>query len=113
VSATWHANQLAPLPARNAIEGVAHDLLVSADRCLDLGPKIVPAGLLPGHAAPFGNHPQVTVALGRGGLGRGTHDRARPWRHDDRIVCMTLGNHQADPVLVVIAVGREGSTANR
>ena len=45
---------------------IADYALVSADRCLDLGSKIVPAGFLPRHAAPFGGHPQVTVALCRG-----------------------------------------------
>src|ERR1700684_2952881 len=83
--------------------------LVSADRCLDLGSKIVPAGFLPRHAAPFGGHPQVTVALCRGALGRGTHNRACPWRHDDGSVWMTLGNRLADPVLIVITVGGEGN----
>jgi len=59
---------------------IADYALVSADRRLDLGPKIVAADFLPRHAAPFRSHPQVTVALCRGGLGRGTHNRARPWR---------------------------------
>ena len=49
-------------------EGIADYPLVSAYRCLDLGSKIVPAGFLPRHAAPFGGHPQVTVALCRGVL---------------------------------------------
>ncbi len=83
--------------------------LVSADRCLDLGSHIVLAGFLPRHAAPFGGHLQVAVALRRGALGRSTHNRACPWRHDDRSVWMMLGHRLADPVLIVIAVDGEGS----
>src|SRR5712671_3925131 len=42
---------------------IADCALVSADRRLDLGSKIVAAGFLPRHAAPFGSHPQVSVAM--------------------------------------------------
>src|ERR1700722_116306 len=38
---------------------VADYALVSADRRLDLGSQIVAAGFLPGHAAAFGDHPQM------------------------------------------------------
>ena len=40
---------------------------------------------------------QVTVALCRGGLGRGTRNRACPWRRDDGSGWMTLGNRLAGP----------------
>jgi hypothetical protein len=87
---------------------IADHALVSADRRLDLGSLIVAAGFLPRHEAPFGSHPQVTVALCRDGLGRGTHNRARQRRHDDIGIRMTLGDRLTDPVLIVIAVGDEG-----
>src|SRR5271165_2022873 len=58
-------------------EGIADHALVPADRRLDPGAQIVAADLLPGHAAAFGDHPQVTVALCRGGFGRSTRHRAR------------------------------------
>jgi hypothetical protein len=48
---------------------IADHAFVSADRCPDLGPQIVAAGFLPGHAAAFSDHSQVAVALCRGGLG--------------------------------------------
>jgi glutathione S-transferase len=87
---------------------IADHAFVSADRRLDLGPQIVAAGLLPGHAAAFGDHPQMAVALCRGGLGRSTRHRACPRRHDDGSIWMTLGNRLTDLVLIVGAVGREG-----
>jgi hypothetical protein len=43
-------------------------VLVSPDRRLDLGPLIVAADFLPGHAAAFGDHPQMAVALRRSGF---------------------------------------------
>src|SRR5580692_8546183 len=76
-----------------------------------LARRLYPLAFCHADAAPFGGHPQVTVALCRGALGRGTHNRACPWRHDDDSVWMTLGNRLADPVLIVIAVGGEGSDA--
>ena len=51
---------------------IADHALLSADRRLDLGPQIVAAGFLPGHAAAFGDHPQMTVTLCRGGPRRRT-----------------------------------------
>src|SRR5271165_1690722 len=57
---------------------IADYALVSADRCLDLGPQIVAAGFLPGHAAAFDGHPQVAVALCRGGPGRSARHRTCP-----------------------------------
>jgi hypothetical protein len=44
-------------------KGIADHALVAADRRLHLGPQIVAAGFLPGHAGAFGDHPQVAVAL--------------------------------------------------
>ena len=72
-----------------------------------LARRLYPLASCHADAAPFGGHPQVTVALCRGAIGRGTHNRACPWRHDDDSVWMTLGNRLADPVLIVIAVGGE------
>ena len=37
---------------------IADHAFVSADRRLDLGPQIVAAGLLPSHAAAFGDYPR-------------------------------------------------------
>src|SRR5208282_2877487 len=89
-------------------KGIADHAFVSADRRLDLGPQIVAAGLLPGHAAAFGDHPQVTVALCRGDVSRSARYRAGPRRHDDGGIRMTLGNRLANPVLIVEAVGGNG-----
>jgi hypothetical protein len=44
-------------------KGITDHALVTANRHLDFGPQIVAAGLLPGHAAAFGDHPQMAVAL--------------------------------------------------
>ncbi|MEA2727654.1 MAG: hypothetical protein QOF70_2129 [Acetobacteraceae bacterium] len=73
-------------------KGIADQALVAADRRLDLGPQIAAARLLPSHAAAFGDHPQVTVALCRGGVGRCACYRPGPRRDDDGGIRMTLGN---------------------
>jgi hypothetical protein len=88
---------------------VADYALVSADGRLDLGPQIVAAGFLPGHAAAFGDHPKMTVTLCRGGPGRRTLHRACPRRHDDGGIWITLVDRLADLVLIVGAVGSEES----
>ncbi|MEA2731567.1 MAG: hypothetical protein QOF70_6042, partial [Acetobacteraceae bacterium] len=85
--------------------GIADHALVAADRRLDLGPQIVAARLLPSHAAAFGDHPQVTVALCRGGVGRSARYRAGPRRYHDGGIRMTLGNRLADPVRVCFNLG--------
>ena len=87
---------------------IAYHALVAPDRCLDLGPQIVAAGFLPGHAAAFGDHPQTVITLCWSGFSRGARHRARPRRHDDGGIRMTLGNRLADPVLVVVAVDSKG-----
>jgi hypothetical protein len=51
----------------------------------------------------------VTVALCRGGLGRCTQDRSCARRHDDGSVWMMFGDRLINPVLIVIAVGGEGT----
>ncbi len=56
---------------------IADHALVSADRCLDLGSLIVAVGFLPRHAAPYGSHPQLTVAQ-LSGRSRPRHSRPRP-----------------------------------
>jgi hypothetical protein len=89
-------------------KGIADHALVAVDRRLDLGPQIVAASLLPSHAAAFGDHPQVTVALCRGGVGRSARHRAGPWRYEDGSIRMTLGDRLADSVLIVEAVGDKG-----
>jgi hypothetical protein len=86
-------------------KGIANHALVATDRRLDLGPQIVAAGFLPGHAAAFGDHPQMAVALCRGGFGRSVRHRASSRRNDDGSVWIMLGNRLADPVLVVGAIG--------
>jgi hypothetical protein len=50
----------------------------------------------------------MAVALCRNGFGRSTRHRARPWRHDDGGVWMTLGNSPGDLILIVGAVDGEG-----
>jgi hypothetical protein len=90
-------------------KGIADHAFVSPDRRLDLGPLIVAAGFLPGHLAAIGDHPQMAVALCRSDFGRRTPHCARPWRHDDSGVRMTLGNSLGDLILIVSAVGGEGS----
>jgi len=57
----------------------------------------------------IGDDPQMPVALCRSGFGRRTRHRARPWRHDDGGVWMTLGNSLGDLILIASAVGGEGS----
>jgi hypothetical protein len=94
---------LSPVCARS--KDIANHALVAADRRLNFGPQIIAAGLLPGHAAAFGDHPQMAVALCRGGFGRNVRHRARLRRNDDGSVWITLGNRLADPVLVVGAIG--------
>ena len=90
-------------------KGIADDTFVSPDRRLDLGPQIVAAGFLPGHLAAIGDHPQMAVALCWSGFGRRTRHRTRPWRYDDGCIRMTLRNSLADLILIVAAVGSEGS----
>jgi uncharacterized protein YciI len=53
----------------------------------------------------IGDHPQMAVALCRSGFGRSARHRARPWRHDNSGVWMTLGNSPGDLILIVAAVG--------
>src|SRR5882757_5572095 len=77
-------------------KGIADHALVAAAR------------LLPSHAAAFDDHPQVTVALCRGGVGRSARYRAGPRRYDDGGIRMALGNRLANPVLIVEAVGDKG-----
>jgi len=89
-------------------KGIAYHALVAPDRRLDPGPQIVAAGFLPSHAAPFGDHPQMAVALGRSGFSRSTGHRTCPRRHDDGSVWITFGSRLADPVLVVVAVDSKG-----
>jgi hypothetical protein len=67
-----------PRSGRCGSKPIADHALVSADRRLDLGPQIVAAGFLPGHAAAFGDHPQMAVTLCRGSPGRSTRHRACP-----------------------------------
>jgi hypothetical protein len=90
-------------------KGIADHTFVSPDRRFDLGSQIVPASFLPSHVATIGDHPQMAVALCRSGFGRRTCHRARPWRHDDGSIRMTRGNSLDDPILIVAAVGGEGS----
>jgi hypothetical protein len=90
-------------------KGIADHTFVSSDRRFDLGSQIVPAGFLPGHLAAIDDHPQMPVALCRSGFCRRTRHRAGAWRHDDGGVRMTLGNSPGDLILIVAAVGGEGS----
>jgi hypothetical protein len=83
--------------------------VVSPDRRLDSGSKIIAAGFLPGHVATFGDHQQMAVALCRSGFRRRARHRTRPRRHDDGGVWMTLGNSLGDLILIVAAVAGEGS----
>src|SRR5664279_5612844 len=66
--------RLGPIGARS--KAIADHTFVSADRRLDLGPQIIAAGFLPGHAAAFGDHPQMAIALCRVGFGRSARHRA-------------------------------------
>jgi hypothetical protein len=89
-------------------KSIADHALVSADRYLDLGSQVVATGFLPSHSALLCGHPQVVVALRRGGLGRSTQDRSCPRRQDDGSIWMMFGDRLINPVLIVIAVSGEG-----
>ena len=42
-------------------KGITDHARVAAERRLDLGPQIAAAGLLPGHTAAFGDHPNMAM----------------------------------------------------
>src|SRR5208283_1892993 len=88
-------------------QGVADHALVSTDRRLDLGPKIVATGFLPAHATAFSDFPEVEVALRRSDLGGRARNRSRTRWHNDRGIRMTLGHCLVHPVLIVGTVSRE------
>ena len=89
-------------------QGIADHALVSADRCLDLGPQIVAARFLPGHPAVRDDLLDVSVTLCRGGPGGRTRHRGCSRRHVDSGIRITLGDRLADLVLIVGAVSGEG-----